>query len=147
VSAILATVTLLTGCTEPQEPAKPLPANTATSSIGITPTATQAPDSGIGSTIEPVLVVASVDVDGEHVTASGYVSGIVKDGGTCRFVFTGNGETVSVDRQGTADRSSTSCGTVQPEIDKFDRGTWSVILEYRSDGHVVDSAPETVEIP
>jgi hypothetical protein len=108
---------------------------------------TSAPDSKVGTTIEPVIVVASVDVDGKHVTASGYVSGVVEDGGKCRFVFIGDGERVAVDRTGAADRISTSCGAVQAPIDRFHRGTWSVTLEYASGQLRAESAPQTLEIP
>lgn len=99
-------------------------------------------------TIEPVLVVASVDVDGKHLTASGYVQGIVKDGGTCTFRFTREGSAdITVDHDGVADRVTTSCGAVQPDAAQFARGTWNVTLTYASGGKDYVSSPLTVEVP
>lgn len=99
-------------------------------------------------TIEPVLVVASVDVDGKHLTASGYVQGVVEDGGTCTFRFTRDGSPeVSVNHEAVADRATTSCGTVQPDATQFTRGSWQVTLTYVSNGKDFTSSPATVEVP
>jgi hypothetical protein len=54
---------------------------------------------------------------------------------------------VTVDRTGAADRISTSCGAVQPRVDQFHRGTWTVTLEYGSGKSRAESAPQTLEIP
>lgn len=99
-------------------------------------------------TVEPVLVVASVDVDGKHLTASGYVQGVVEDGGTCTFVFTRQGSPdIKVDHEAVADRTTTSCGTVQPDATQFSRGSWQVTLGYVSNGKDYTSSPATVEVP
>jgi hypothetical protein len=99
-------------------------------------------------TIQPVLVVAAVDVDGKHVTASGYVQGVIEDGGTCTFSFARSGSpAVRVQHQAIADRSTTSCGAVQPEITQFSRGSWQVTLEYISDGKDYVSTPLALEVP
>lgn len=98
--------------------------------------------------IEPVLVVASMDVDGKHLTASGYVQGIVKDGGNCTFRFTREGSTtVSIDNDAVADRGTTSCGAVQADAAQFTRGSWQVTLSYLSNGKDYVSSPLTVEVP
>ncbi|WP_308468121.1 hypothetical protein [Rathayibacter soli] len=90
-----------------------------------------------------------MDVDGQHVTASGYVSGVVEDGGTCVFTFKGatTSESVIVDSTGKADRMSTSCGSVQVPIARFGRGSWSAVLGFTSGNRVVESTPLAVEIP
>lgn len=144
---IVSTVLLMSGCSSTA--AAPRPDHSAASSAEMKPSASAVPDSQIGSTIEPVLVVAGVDVDGQHVTASGYVSGVVSNGGTCVFAFKGTatGASVTVDSAGNADRMSTSCGMVQVPIARFDRGSWSVTLGYTSGNRVVESIPLTVEIP
>jgi hypothetical protein len=91
-------------------------------------------------------VIAGVDVDGLHVTASGSVDGVIESGGKCSFVFTGPGDSVSVDSIGTADSSNTSCGSVQALTESFTPGTWSVVLNYTSTSTTVASAPQTLEI-
>ncbi|MEN0083813.1 MAG: hypothetical protein AAGC66_03500 [Leifsonia sp.] len=99
-------------------------------------------------TVQPVLVVASVDVDGKHVTSSGYVQGAVEDGGVCTFIFSREGSPdVKVQHEAAADRSTTSCGTVQPDIGQFTRGSWQVTLEYVSDGKDYVSTPLVLEVP
>lgn len=96
----------------------------------------------------PVLTVASVDVDGAHVTLSGYVQGITEDGGTCRFTVSNDSTTVDVDSPGHADRSTTACELRQVDMKKLARGEWSVELEYHAaDGTVTTSQPLSLEIP
>jgi hypothetical protein len=97
--------------------------------------------------IEAVLVVASVDVDGRHVTASGYIQGVVTDSGTCTFTFHGSGSEFTVDHEATADRMTTSCGSVQPPIENFRRGSWEVTVGFPVNGKTYTSEPTTVEVP
>jgi hypothetical protein len=139
-SAVLATLCLaLAGCTPAPGPAETsVPAGVPTKSPTPTPTVT----------IEPVLVVASVDTDGKHLTASGYVQGVIADGGACTFRFTRDGSAdVTSSHDAVADRATTSCGTVQPDIGQFTRGTWHVTLTYASNGTDFVSQPLTVEVP
>ncbi|ODA91029.1 hypothetical protein ATY41_07340 [Leifsonia xyli subsp. xyli] len=100
------------------------------------------------ATVEPVLVVASVDVDGKHVTASGYVQGVIEEGGTCVYTFTRSGSpAITVEREAVADRATTSCGTVHTDAAEFARGPWSVTLGYAAHGHDYRSAPVELEVP
>lgn len=137
---VLLAACVLAGCTSAPKPV-------ATSNDAQPPgKSTTSPSPSV--TIEPVIVVAAVDVDGQHVTASGYVQGVVEDGGTCAFAFSNeNAQTVTVDHSATADRSSTACGAVQPEIGDFDRGTWTVTLTYTSARGTFRSQPQTLEVP
>ncbi len=97
--------------------------------------------------VEAVIVVANIDVDGAHATASGYVSGVIEDGGACAFVFHGEPGEVTAESTGVADRATTSCGSVSVPIDQLQKGTWSVRLEYRSDHSEVVSEETIVEVP
>lgn len=106
------------------------------------PTPSPAPSREASATI----VIAGVDVDGLHVTASGSVDGVIENGGKCSFVFTGSGDPVTVDSTGTADSSNTSCGSVKAPTDSFTPGTWSVVLNYSSKSITVASVPQTLEI-
>lgn len=143
VTALVA-VSMLTACTA----SGPSPAGT---SGGSTPTAvkTSTPGTDVSSPapIEAVLVVASVDVDGTNVTASGYIQGAVEDGGTCVFTFSGNGSEFTMEHEASADRMTTSCGTVQAPIDKFQRGPWAVTVGMAVKGTTYTSQPTTVEVP
>lgn len=100
--------------------------------------------------VEPVIVVAGVDVDGEHVSASGYVSGVIEDGGECTFTFSHAVDATSVvaTSSGTADRSTTSCGLVSTEIASFISGQWTVQLDYESlNGEVSHSENAELVVP
>jgi hypothetical protein len=95
-----------------------------------------------------VLVVASMDVDGAHVTASGFVQGLIQDGGTCTYTFARIGSSpITVEHGAVADRATTSCGTIQADAAQFARGTWNVTLGYVSDGRNYESAPVELEVP
>jgi hypothetical protein len=107
------------------------------------------PDSASGTPATPqaIIVVAGVDVNGENVTASGYVSGVIESGATCTFDFTGPGKPVQLVQTATADRLTTSCGTVSGPIADFPRGAWSVTLRYPFKGKTITSQPTTVNVP
>lgn len=137
--AALAVVSLLTGCAA--KSGGPAPSPSATKSVAPEP----AQPSAVA--IEAVLVVASVDVDGKNVTASGYLQGVVTDSGTCVFTFTGAGADFTVEHSATSDRSTTSCGTVQAPIEKFKRGDYSVTVGMDVDGERYTSPATMVAIP
>lgn len=132
----------LTGCTAGGGAASsnsPSP-SAPTASATPTPSPTAAP--------EAVIVVASVDADGKAVTTSGYVDGIIEDGGSCAFAFTSGGATVTTTTTGQADRSTTSCGQGITPIGELSRGSWNVVLTYTSlSQRTVVSQPVSVEIP
>jgi len=142
-AAAVPLIAALSGCTAegpkggPSSVDSGSPRPTATSSQTPTPT----------PTIEAVLVVASVDVDGKHVSASGYVQGVIEGGGKCVFTYEREGATVTAEHDGAADRMTTSCGLVQSPIDQFVRGSWNLTLSYDVQGKTYTSAPTTVEIP
>jgi hypothetical protein len=147
VGIVLATavplVAALTGCTS----AAPTATGSADPSTTSQPSAASSGTPSPAPTIEAVLVVASVDVDGKNVSASGYIQGVIEDGGTCAFTYEREGTTVTADHEGTADRMTTSCGLVQTPIDQFVRGSWNLTLSYEVHGKAYASAPTTVEIP
>ncbi|WP_426519792.1 hypothetical protein ACPPVQ_06445 [Diaminobutyricibacter sp. McL0618] len=143
--AACALVTLaLAGCTaggggEPVGSSGPS-ATGGTATPSPTPTPTSAP--------EAVIVVASVDADGKAVTTSGYVNGIIEDGGSCAFTLTSGTSSVTTTTVGRADTSTTSCGQGITPIEKLSRGTWKVVLTYTTVAQItVDSEPMSVEIP
>ncbi len=145
----LAIVLVLAGCT-----AATSPVDSSSTPVTVpTPSATAkspgSADSTPAATVEPVIVVAAVDVDGQHVTVSGYVGGIIEDGGTCAFVFTADGKApVRVTQPSVADRSSTSCGSAHVPVDQLGRGTYGVVLQYESKaGGAFASKSTRIEVP
>src|ERR1700740_1961163 len=105
----------LSGCTTGGVvglPGSPGPSS-ATATITPTPTPTSEP--------EAVIVVASVDANGKAVTTSGYVNGIIEDGGSCAFVLTSGASSVTTTTTGQADRSTTSCGQGSTPIGELSR--------------------------
>jgi hypothetical protein len=143
LSAISA-VLLLGGCTA-VDAGRPDPSQ---SSANETDSTKSAPPVETTVAVESVLNVVSVDVDGQHVTASGYVGGTIEEGRTCTFDFVLDDARVSAESQSLADRSTTSCGSVSVPIGSFTRGTWDVSLTYITiDGTEVVSDPTVLEIP
>lgn len=136
---------LLTSCTAPE------PRNTSDSSAVEVPPpgeAAKPTPTETSTTREAVIVVAGVDVDGAHVTVSGYVNGVIEDGGSCTFELEGNASKVEAKSEGLADRLTTSCGTVSVPIAEFSKGPWVVTLRYVSvSDDVVTSEPVDLEIP
>lgn len=96
---------------------------------------------------EAVISVAGVDVDGQHVSASGYVSGIVEDGGLCTFTLTGFENERTATSPAIANVSTTSCGFVQVPMADLFKGSWQIVLTYTSESLTVSSPPLSLEIP
>jgi hypothetical protein len=98
--------------------------------------------------VEPVIVYAGFDAASSAFGASGYIAGVIENGGTCTFTFTGPSSTETVTSEGAADVSTTSCGNVELDPDAVTSGSWSVSLSYQSDATpAVTSTPSTVEVP
>lgn len=100
---------------------------------------------------DPVAVVslASVDVDGLHVTVAGFVTQVAEDDGACVFHLTSSisGAEVTKQTTGIANVETTSCGTIQIAVSELSRGPWDVALDYTSEELVTSSDPITVEVP
>jgi len=138
-------VLVLSGCALlPDESETTTPIGSPT----VVPGDIQTHDAELQPTMSAVIVVAGADVDGQNVSVSGYVAGILEDGGQCGYVFTGLSGVVTAESTGIPDRSVTSCGTTQVPMSQFAKGTWEVVLSYTpNDGDVVVSEPTKFEIP
>lgn len=101
--------------------------------------------------LDAFIVIAELDADGAHVTASGGVRGVIESDGECEFRFapdTGtDGAAFSVDSVGIGDVSGTSCGAVQADAAAFTSGAWTVELDYRSPSGSARSTAQSLEIP
>lgn len=141
-AAVLGTLFLfgLTGCVIDDSP----------SSSSKNPAATVTPESiAPASTITANITIANVDTNGENVSVGGYVSGIVEDGGICTFVLTDSvtKATVTVTGTGISNARTTSCGTHQSPIASFTKGSWTIVLSYKSDKASAKSSATSLEIP
>jgi PBP1b-binding outer membrane lipoprotein LpoB len=152
VVTVLAASVVLAGCTTttPEPTRSPSDSSSATT----TPSATPTPSATAIDGPQAVVSIASVDVDGLHITVSGLVTRISQDGGTCEFVLTSDvsGKKVSAQTEGAANAGSTSCGTTQVATSELSRGPWSVTLHYTSAAAAttstdVTSEPSKVQIP
>jgi hypothetical protein len=137
------TVAVLTACS-PTLTGASSPASSSVSTASDTPSASATPDP-----VSAVVSIAGVDLDGKHVSVSGYVSGLIQDGGSCVFVATpkSGAAPITIPNTGIKNVMNTSCGTVQSPIANFSRGSWSVVLKYTSGKTSVSSGAVEMEIP
>lgn len=114
------------------------------------PPASSIPESK-GTSTKPtaVVVIAGVDTDGAHVSVSGYVTGVIEDGGTCTFLVANKVTKVivKIESTGVSDARTTSCGTNQAPIASFSRSSWTATLHYSSPTSSATSSPVDLEIP
>ena len=115
----------------------------------LTPSQPPAPSDPVASEPTAVVSIAAVDVDGEHVTVGGFVTGLAEDGGSCLFILTSEITNARVDASttGIENVTTTSCGSTQVAVADLSRGPWQVVLEYRSDQLETTSEPLAVEVP
>lgn len=98
-------------------------------------------------TTEAGAVISYADFEaGTGVEIGGYVTGVVQDGGTCRAVLSRGDQQVSAETSGVADASTTSCGGLVVPADELSKGTWTVELQYESEGTVYASPTTDVEV-
>jgi hypothetical protein len=99
--------------------------------------------------INAAVTVAGVDLNGQNVSVSGFVEGVIEAGGSCTFVLTpkSGGTPLTVTSVGIKNITTTSCGTHQVPIANFSQGPWSVVLKYSSSAANVTSEPVEMEIP
>jgi hypothetical protein len=91
------------------------------------------------------VTIVNVGADGQNISASGLVTGIVESGGVCTLTatsVTGRVLTGSVDAVSTP--AAVNCGIIDIPAPA---GEWSVVLEYRSTATSAVSEPVTVSQP
>jgi hypothetical protein len=111
--------------------------------------ATDAPD-GVqpGDDLDVVVSFAAVEPGNGAVEASGYVPGLVEDGGRCVLVLSRTGRAdVSVEGEAFADAQSTSCALLSVPVGRLSSGTWTARLDYRSAGSSGSSPDVDVVVP
>lgn len=93
--------------------------------------ATDAPVKRSNGQVDVMLTYAKFDQARGTVQASGFVAGIIEDGGRCTLTLTQGARTVTATSTAAADATTTTCGRLEtpPGIAA---GTWNAVLTYES---------------
>lgn len=141
------TVTVSVTPTETEEPT-PTPSDTTAEPD---PQPTQAaPDLAARSNIpgaSAILTLASWDANTRTVLVGGFISGVIEDGGKCRFIVTAadTGAERSVESVGAFNVDSTTCGSHDVELPSSQNGQIQVRLVYSNNTGTAMSEVITVE--
>jgi hypothetical protein len=81
--------------------------------------------------VDVVLTYADADSATGTVQASGFVAGILEDGGTCTLTLTNRGTEITVRSTATADATTTTCGLLET-APGIPAGRWTAVLSYTS---------------
>jgi hypothetical protein len=109
--------------------------------------ATDDPAPTSGGQVTPVITQAGWAASGAAVEVSGFVAGVVEDGGTCRVTLTREGQTVTGERAALADATTTACGAFELGSADMDAGWWQAVLSYESATSSGSSGPVDVLVP
>jgi hypothetical protein len=100
-----------------------------------------------GGSVGVALNFVGWEQSSDAVEASGFVSGVVEDGGTCRVTLTRGQHSVVAETRGQADATTTVCPSVSLGGDQLSAGAWKAVLSYESGTSTGVSAPLEVEVP
>lgn len=93
------------------------------------------------------IVVTSLQSTSQAITASGFVSNVFEDGGTCTLSLTLGSQKVTGTSKGIADVNKTTCPEISiPTGSVPGTGQWTAILSYSSSKISGSSASQTVQI-
>ena len=100
-----------------------------------------------GGSVDVTVTYADWEDSTDAVEVSGFVSGVVEPGGTCRLTLTRGQRTAVVETPGEPDASTTVCGTLSVPGSELSEGTWEAVLSYESATSSGASAPADVTVP
>ena len=89
------------------------------------------------------ITITTAGLNGKNVEVRGYISGIVQEGGTCTYTFTGNGTVVKTS-SGVADVSTTNCGISVPRT-SLPGNSWKVLISYKSGATSASSSAQSID--
>lgn len=92
------------------------------------------------------VVLTSTGADNGQVDASGFVSNLVEEGGTCTYTFTQTQRTVKKSSGTSVNPTSTTCQTVRFSENELGTGEWKVVIQYNSSSASGTSNEGTLEI-
>ncbi len=83
----------------------------------------------------------------QNINASGYISGIIEEGGTCTLTLTKGSHTITRSKPALPDAKHTTCPDFNiPRGDIPEAGTWKITIGYSSDTTNKVSASQDIEI-
>ena len=98
-----------------------------------TPVLTETNNDNDAGLREVNILVTNASSQEERVSASGFVTNVAEEGGTCTYVFTRNGKEVRKDSSTLPNPTSTTCKTVDfPSTELGEAGEWEVYIRYTS---------------
>jgi hypothetical protein len=83
----------------------------------------------------------------ERVEVTGFVTGLVENGGSCKVTLTRAGSVERAEHAATPDATTTECGAIDVGGPDLDPGLWQAVLSYKSPTSSLVSAPSTVQVP
>lgn len=78
------------------------------------------------------VILTYTGQSGDMVSASGFVSNAIEEGGSCKYVFISDQKTVEKTSTTLANANSTTCKTVRFDKSELAAGLWKVQIEYTS---------------
>ena len=86
-----------------------------------------------GLKIAEVYANGGFDPQNDEVYASGVVTNVVNNTGTCTYTFTNGSETITETSEVLPSPKETVCASVNLDRSRFANGSWSVTLNFKSD--------------
>lgn len=86
-----------------------------------------------GLKIAEVYVSGGYDVQNSQVYASGVITNVVNNTGTCTYNFTNGSETITETSEVLPSPKETVCASVNLDRGRFTNGSWNVTLTFKSD--------------
>lgn len=95
--------------------------------------------------VTPVITSWGYNAITQQAEVSGYVGGVIENGGTCTLTLEKSGQKVTESKAAIADAQTTSCGLISVARDRLSPGNWTATLSYSSASAEGTSEPRTVE--
>lgn len=100
---------------------------------------------GQKKSVTPVITSWGYNAITQQAEVSGYVGGIIENGGTCTLTLEKSGQKVTESKAAIADAQTTSCGLITVARNRLSPGNWTATLSYSSDNAEGTSQPRSVE--
>lgn len=94
-----------------------------------------------------VVTLATWQSEPDVLLVGGFVSGVIEDGGVCKFTVSASdtGAVSSVEATGVVNVDSTSCGSHEVAAPTSQSGEFSVTMSYTNEVGTVSSSPRQVD--
>lgn len=83
-------------------------------------------------TVTPVITSWGQNPQTKDVEVSGFVPGVIENGGSCTVTLEKDGQKVTKSATGTANAQNVSCGLITIPFSEISAGTWNILLSYSS---------------